>query len=235
MLQTVPQILTALIFPPECEICHTPLSHEADGVCERCDRSLRTIPAPHCPGCGRTIATEAARCSECAGVSFHFDRAYATALYHGGMKEILHRYKFNGHKYLRKYLVRRLLNFHQRFLTGHAFDGILAIPLDTSRQKERGFNQSLLLSKPIARSLGLPELSADLSRKRPTAPQHRLSKEMRSENIAGCFSADRDFTGRKLLLIDDILTTGITVSECAGALKDAGAVSVTVLACARGL
>lgn len=238
MLQAIPRLLTSLVFPPECEICQAILSPKSDGVCAACDRSLGTIHAPHCPGCGRTVTVDMTRCGECVNTSFYFDHAYATAFYNGGMKELLHRYKFSHRKYLKKYLASRLLDFYRQHLTGLSFDSVIAVPLDEKRQAERGFNQAALLSRQLAKNLGLREDSAKFRRhKRAAIPQHRLNKEMRIENVADSFKVTNKntFVGQKILLIDDILTTGLTASECAKTLKNAGAVSVTVLTCARGL
>lgn len=230
-------MLTALVFPSECEICDASLSHKADGVCAPCERTIRSIPAPHCPSCGRTRSAAAERCGECADGVFHFDEAFATAHYDGAMRELLHRFKFEGRHYLKKALSARLVRFCREHLADRRFDAVLAVPLSAARMKERGFNQSRLLSKPLARALGLPEASSRLNRKRTASPQHRLSKELRAENVHGCFGVapGASFAGQKLLLVDDILTTGLTASECARTLKLSGAASVTVLAVARGI
>ena len=130
-----------------------------------------------------------------------------------------------------------MVDFIAVHLDSKEFDAITAVPLDPDKKMERGFNQSELLSKPLAKQLGLPDLSKDLTRVASSRPQFVLKKTDRERNVRGCFSVKNPslFFSKRVLLIDDILTTGQTVSECARVLKDAGTQSVTVLALARGL
>jgi ComF family protein len=168
---------------------------------------------------------------------FHFDRAYACAPYEGKMKELLHAYKFGGRKYLANFFIKLMARFVENYLNKTDYEAILPVPVDAEKKRERGFNQSGLISAALARRLALSHLSGNLRRSRSSSPQSLLPREDRRSNIAGCFSV-KDATaikGKQLLLVDDILTTGYTASEAAHALKRAGARSVTVLACARGI
>jgi len=116
-------------------------------------------------------------------------------------------------------------------------DVILPVPMDKNRRLERGFNQSELISLEISKYFGIPHSSGNLIQVRSGAVQSRLAKNQRQLNVKDAFlvrNAD-EFHSKRLLLIDDILTTGYTASECAKTLKKAGAASVTVLALARGI
>lgn len=238
MFQSVLEIASSLIFPLECETCKAVLPPLPPvGICARCESEIRLITPPHCASCGRTLKGSGPRCAECLEEVFHFDRAYACAPYEGQMKELLHAYKFGGRKYLANFFIKLMARFAENHLNKADHDAILPVPVDAEKKRERGFNQSGLISTALSKRLALPHLSRSLKRVKSPSPQSLLPKEDRRSNIAGCFSVKDEaaIRGKQLLLVDDILTTGYTASEAAHALKNAGARSVTVLACARGL
>ncbi len=209
------------------------------GICPDCQRRIRFIPAPHCVRCGRTAPGMTAGeplCGNCDAGRFHFDRAYACFFYEGGVKKLLQVYKFAGRSSLGEYFSDSLCTFVDTHLGTETLDAAAAVPLDASKKRERGFNQSELLSRTLASRFGLAESSRGLARKRSGQPQSSLSKTARKDNVEGLFAAQESrFHSKRVLLVDDILTTGHTASECARALKEAGARSVTVLALARGI
>ncbi len=227
----------ALIFPPECEVCRAVSSSPAcAALCERCEASIRWIQPPFCAFCGRGTAG-AGRCGQCADENFHFDRVFACAYYEGPMKTLLHAYKFGGRKSLAAYFSDRLLRLIEAQALDQRLDAVVSVPMDKGKEKARGFNQSRLIASRLARRLGVPDLTGHLKRNTYNAPQALLDKKGRLVNVRGSFSAvsAAAFENKTVLLVDDIITTGQTVSECACALKDAGAASVTALACARGV
>lgn len=127
-------------------------------------------------------------------------------------------------------------NFYKSHLQNLHFDAVAAIPLDQSRMRDRGFNQAELLSKKLAARIGLRDVTRYVKREGHGAtPQSLLTKRDRRQNVAGAFTHSRELPHNlsHILLIDDLLTTGHTASECAKALKHAGAKEVTVLALAR--
>lgn len=229
---------SCLLFPPECETCGSLLPLAASsGVCRSCAAEIKFLTPPFCETCGRSLRQDTARCAACAGKTFHFDRAYSCALYEGKMKSLMHAYKFEGRKILSGFFSEILLGFIRRRLQETAWDAVAAVPLDGAKEKARGFNQSELLSRRVSRALGVPHLSRRIHRKKSKHPQSLLGRAERGENVKNCFFTPRGkprMPGR-LLLIDDILTTGQTASECARTLKEAGSSFVTVLTLARGV
>ncbi len=228
----------SLVFPPQCEICERGLEFStAVGICENCHSEIKFIPAPHCLSCGRTVKNGTDRCGRCFHESYHFDRAYACAFYEGNVRELLHVYKFGGRKYLKHFFAETMARFAYQHLDTASFHSIVAVPMDRGKENERGFNQSKKISGEIAGKLGIPDDSKKLRRVKPNSTQHFLAKEDRKRNAKGAFRVTQKdfFKPKNVLLIDDILTTGQTASECAKVLKSAGASSVTVLACARGI
>ena len=225
---------SSLIFPVQCETCHTPLAPlPPSGVCADCLSEIRLFKPPFCPRCGRTASTESGTCGFCAQEKFHFDRAYACASYEGKMKVLLGRYKFEGRKYLRHFFSRLLTEFFEAHLLRETLSLIAAAPPDAGRHNERGFDQTALLAQALGQRTGI-RFSHDLLRRDLSgSPQSLLGRSGRRANVRGLFRAEADLRGENILLLDDILTTGQTASECARILKEKGAGRVVLLACAR--
>ena len=237
MLRSLFEVAASLVFPVECETCSVTLSPLPPvGVCARCEAEIKWVNAPHCVSCGRTLRNETSKCAECLDEKFYFDRAFACALYEGKMKELLHAYKFGRRKYLGNFFIKAMEKFMNAHVKPGTFDAVVAVPMDKIKRNERGFNQSALLSARLAKKLNVPHYSKKLRRAYSSTPQSLLTKTDRKLNVRGRFSVASNVLlhGKRILLVDDILTTGQTASECARVLKEAGASTVTVLACARG-
>lgn len=239
MFNTVLKYASSLVFPMVCEICENPLDAASNpGLCSNCRDQIQWIRPPFCGNCGRHASgIQAVKCPECLHENFSFDEAYAVAYYEGKIKELLHIYKFGERKSLKHFLGGLLQDFIQEHLKNRSFDGILSVPMDSMKKNERGFNQAYLLSRFLSKSMGWAELSPFLGRKKAVHSQARLKKSERSKNVTGAFEvrSGSAFKNKSLLLIDDILTTGRTASECSQTLKERGtAKSVTLLTLARG-
>lgn len=177
-------------------------------------------------------------CTLCAGGMRGFDRAYSYGYYEGPLRKLIHLFKYSGMKPLGK----RLAGFLCRALPDEDVEGIDAVvpmPLHWRRRWRRGFNQSEILARLVARELHetgrrVPMLNP-VKRVRATAVQAGLTNSNRRKNVAGAFRVFKktQVAGRRILLIDDVMTTGATAAACASALKRAGAVSVTLLTLAR--
>lgn len=198
-------------------------------------------PAPlvaefYCVSCqtafqNRFPLDEYSRCGLCRTGARGFDAAYCFGSYEGTLRELIHLFKYGRMKPLGKTLAAHLAGALPRDKT---FDAVVPMPLHWRREWQRGFNQSALLARATARRCGLPMVNA-VRRTRATATQAGLSNARRRENVAGAFRVKKAarVEGRRILLIDDVMTTGATASACALALKRAGAKSVTLLALAR--
>jgi len=157
--------------------------------------------------------------------------AYCYGAYEGTLRQLIHLFKYSGMKPLARTLAAYLASALPR---DQRFDVVVPMPLHWRRRWKRGFNQSALLARLIARRCSIPMVNA-VRRTRATAAQAGLSNAKRRENVAGAFRVKkpRAVEGRRVLLIDDVMTTGATASACAVALKRGGASSVTLLALAR--
>jgi len=169
------------------------------------------------------------RCALCRYGLRGFDAAYCFGSYEGVLRELIHLYKYGRVKTLARPLGAMLAAALPR---EERFDAVTPVPLHWRRQWQRGFNQSELLARTMARRCGIPVIHA-LRRVRPTVAQAGLSNTGRRRNVAAAFRPRRAVEGKRILLIDDVMTTGSTAAACALALKRAGAAKVALLTVAR--
>jgi ComF family protein len=157
-----------------------------------------------------------------------FDAAYSFGAYEGVLRDLIHLFKYGRVRTLARPLSGLLA---QALPRDEVFDATVAVPLYWIRRLKRGFNQSELLARGLARRTGIPVMKA-LGRVRPTPTQAGLSNSARRLNVAKAFRAG-NVQGKRILLIDDVMTTGATAAACASALKQAGARRVALLTVAR--
>jgi ComF family protein len=171
------------------------------------------------------------RCALCRHGLRGFDAAYSFGSYEGALRQWIHLYKYGRVKTMRRPLEELLAAALPR---EEHFDGVVPVPLHWRRRWQRGFNQSELLARGIGKRCGIPVLTA-LRRTRYTAAQAGLSNTGRRMNVAAAFAVRRGkiLAGKRLLLIDDVLTTGSTAAACARVLRRAGAARVVLLTVAR--
>ena len=217
-----------LVFPPRCAGCGA----VGSWICDSCLSSAPRIPDPVCPKCGHPQGAPSL-CVVCRSITFDFNKARAVYHYEGAIRAAVHKFKYRNLTALAGPLSGLLLEY----LPGMAVqpDAVTAVPLHRKRQQERGYNQSELLARRVAAGLTLPYLDGAVERSMFTRPQVGLGAEERHINVSAAFEPGRNrVTGSRVLLIDDVYTTGATLSDCARALKAAGAKSVFCLALARG-
>jgi len=228
--------LFSLFFPGDCRVCGRPLAGAARiPVCLECLKAPEPLSAEFfCVSC-RTPFQNAfpldaeGRCALCRYGLRGFDAAYCFGSYEGVLRELIHLYKYGRIKTLARPLGALLAAALPR---DERFDAVTPVPLHWRRQWQRGFNQSELLARAIARRCGIPVIHA-LKRVRPTLAQAGLSNTGRRQNVAAAFHPRREVPGKRILLVDDVMTTGSTAAACALALKRAGAAKVALLTVAR--
>lgn len=194
---------------------------------------------PFCQRCGDPVAGDVQHsytCFSCSRESPFFDFARSAVRYEGALGEALRELKYNGALWLVPDLVTFLYALVRAEYATDTFDLVTAVPLFPSRYRERGFNQSALLGAGLARRLGIPFRERLLRRIRPTVTQTGLTAPQRAANVSGAFRIGLFSrpAGRRILLVDDVMTTGATVNACAKALKKSGAQSIHVVTVARG-
>jgi ComF family protein len=233
--------LAAVLLPADCLVCgaYLPAEHEG-GVCLPCWRSFRRQEGPCCRRCGDPVLAFEHRspplnflCEDCRLRARGFVRCRSAGLFEGPLREAIHRVKFEGEAVLGRCLGRWLA----RSLPGEAAESDLVapVPLHPRRMRERGFNQSELLSQAVAAAAGRLHAPRLLRKTTPTRSQTGLGREDRRRNLRGTFSPGpgASLKGKSVLLVDDIYTTGCTVEECGRVLRRAGARAVRVVTLAR--
>ncbi len=226
-----------LLFPAVCPLCSARLgSGRRDPVCGACWASFERLTPPLCAVCGLpTAAPEATTpCATCRHTVPAFDYARAAASYGGAVRDAIHALKFGGRRSLARPLGDLVRNECGPALAD-APDALVSVPLGRARERARGFNQAELIAERLGERLGVRVRPRWLVRLRATAPQSDLSAAERHANVAGAFAAAPAVAGRHVVVIDDVITTGATVADCARALRMAGARRVGVLAVARVL
>lgn len=230
--------LLEFLLPQFCRACERRIGD--NGLCPECAGRARPLSSPMCPVCGVAYPGEGADhlCSLCLRDRPWFDRARACTVYGEDPEHpspiavALHHYKYGRDVTLAPSL-GEFLAARRPLAVDH--DAILPVPLHLDRLRWRGFNQALLLARPLARQARVELSPRALERCRPTAPQVGLGESDRRSNLRGAFRVRPGFDarGRAFLLVDDVMTTGATLNECARVLRRAGAARVDALVLAR--
>ncbi len=230
--------LLDLLYPPRCQACG---ELRRDPVCADCLAVIERITPPFCEVCGEPfdpLAHSAPRCADCRGKRRSFSAARSAAYYTGPLVEAIRRFKYDCQlvlwRPLGSIMVEALTNSVGAALDPDTIDVVCPVPLHPSRLRERGFNQSELLGEVVASSINRP-ITSLLERTRPTLPQVDLPAQSRAANVRDAFGPrlQEIISGQRVLLIDDLFTTGATMSECARTLRRADATDVRVLTLAR--
>lgn len=233
--------LANLLFPRTCSACGDPLSEAGLFVCWDCRAKLSLISAPYCNTCGEPVhgrVDHAYCCHACSTTRPVYRHARAALHYNQAGRALVTGYKYNHAFWFEGLLVDLLEAAVRHHYAGFNHDLLAAVPLHPVKQRERGYNQSALLAKALSRRLNIPVAKSGwLKRIRPTPSQTRLTARQRLTNVRGAFKATRsaNWNHKRVLLLDDVMTTGATVSECARILLDSGASSVDVITLARGV
>lgn len=226
------------LFPPLCHICRSFIPNAGElHICNGCRDRLPLVTSPLCTICGIPFsgAGNDHICGQCQTRPPRFESARAHLLYEGSARDLIHHFKYSYKTHLRRPLALLALEGLAGFINARTPDIIIPVPLHRSRLRSRGFNQAVLLGDLFSSRLSVTMLADGLIRTRPTEPQIDLSAEDRRDNVRGAFAVNRPgrISGKRILLLDDVMTTGSTVNECAKALKKAGAAAVVVATIAR--
>ena len=227
----------SLLYPPVCTICGRTV-RAGEYLCNDCEANIIRIVPPFCEKCSESFEgsiSEPFTCANCAHRTMHFDAAVAAYRGRGVVRQIIHEFKYGRQIHLQHLVARWLCAaLDDERLRGRKFDVIIPVPLHASRQRERGFNQAKLIAQLLSVDSSIPAKPL-LKRVRYTTTQTALDRAERMENLHNAFRLRKKANVRALrvLLVDDVLTTGSTLSECARVLKRAGALSVHAATAAR--
>jgi competence protein ComFC len=224
-----------------CQICRNERSTASEGfVCETCARKVRYILPPFCNRCVLPFDGEITgnfECSNCQEMDLRFRSARSAATANELMLEVIHRYKYQRALWFEPFLANLLIREAAAILADEKCDMIVPVPLHPAKQREREFNQAERLADCLGRATGIQVNKTLLRRVEPTQTQTRLSREQRAANVARAFALapGAKLNGGRVVVLDDVFTTGATTSACAKVLLAAGADDVCVWTVARGL
>ncbi len=223
----------ASLFPWACAGCRkTIISWEDPGLCERCDSEVVRLQHAICFRCGIPISSDDDACRSCLE-SKSLIQIRAASQFSGKLISSIYRYKYQNRPTLNEYFSGLLVGAWYRYPELHSTTLVMPIPLHPKQKRMRGYNQAELLASKFCQKLGL-SFSADfLQRNRQTRSQTKLNKLQRQGNLKDAFTANQSLKGERILLIDDVCTTGATFISAATALKKSEPESVSGLVLAR--
>jgi competence protein ComFC len=230
-----------LFYPNVCQLCEKqPAAKKQGYVCDVCRAEVKRIQAPFCACCGLPFngaITQSFECFNCKDLDLSFKWARASAASEGVVLEAIHRFKYNGGLWFEPFLVDLWLEGARETLAQEHFDFLVPVPLHPQKQREREFNQAERLVRALARKTKITARSDLLDRVRATTTQTKLDRQERAANVKRAFAMrnSKQLNGQRILLVDDVLTTGATTSACAAALLRGGAREVCVWTVARRL
>lgn len=218
----------AKLLPGSCLLCggdsHCTL------LCQACTDDLPAARQPACPLCG-DATTHGERCGACLKDAPSFDRTSALFTYDFPVDRLIQALKYGHQIALARWFGQRMAE-QSPALTA---DAIIPMPLHPNRIRERGFNQSMEIARTFGNWLKIPVDRETLRRVRSTTPQAELPPKERHRNVRGAFECSHDYAGQRLILVDDVMTTGASANECARVLKIHGALEVNIYVVARAL
>ena len=221
-----------LLFPSTCPVCGNDSdSHRHNPVCAACWKGIERYSGPACLICGLPMVSEyATYCESCLKSPPSFSKIIYYGIYDGALRKAVHLLKFKRLKRLARPIAALLSE-----LPIPDADGIVPVPLHSKKLRAREFNQTALIGRHVSRQSGIPLLLDVLKKDKATLPQTDVTGKERLKNVKNAFIADKAVDGLRLVLVDDVITTGATANECARVLTKAGAACVTVVALARSM
>jgi competence protein ComFC len=228
-------------YPEVCALCQDEPATAAEGfVGARCRRAVQFVRPPFCERCGLPVDGEISasfECSNCRDMKLYFSSARSAVVAKTVALEAIHHFKYSRALWFENFLAGLLIAEAAPVLRGQKNAFIIPVPLHPVKRREREFNQAEVLAARLGRAAQIPLNTHWLRRVKPTVTQTLLRREQRTTNMRGAFAVCEGvkLNGEKIILVDDVFTTGATTNDCARALKAAGAGEVCVWTVARGL
>jgi competence protein ComFC len=231
----------ALIYPEVCQLCRQARASPAECyVCAKCVAGVRFVQQPFCERCGLPFPgdiTHSFECSDCRGAKLPFRSARSAVIAKDQVLEIVHGYKYRRALWFEPLLAQWLIAAAKPELAKENWDFIVPVPLHPTKLREREFNQAERLARHLSAATKISLDNSLLRRVVPTQTQTLLSREERQNNVRRAFAMrkGKSLAGQRVVLVDDVFTTGATTGACARVLRDAGAGEVCVWTAARGI
>lgn len=227
-----------LIYPQRCPLCGEVRPYRQSVACPDCLNQLRVVAAPHCLRCGKTLTSdEEEYCQDCETIPKHYKRGFPVFEYSGAIRDALYDFKYHNQRNYAGFFAECMEKYHGKRLKALEIDGIVPVPVHKKKRKSRGYNQAELLAKELSKYLNIPMYPDYLVRQINTSPQKELSDILRIKNLKNAFKIGQNTVQLdKILLVDDIYTSGATIEACTEILLSEGIQEVyyTSVAIGRG-
>jgi ComF family protein len=240
-IQKTLNVALGFLYPEVCQFCGTERATSQEGfICRRCWQQVRFIRPPFCERCGLPFAgdlTTSFECANCREMELHFSSARSAVVAKTVVLEAIHRFKYQRALWFENFLADLLVREAAPALHGQNWNFIVPVPLHPVKKREREFNQAERLAKHLSEATLIPLNTNLLRRVISTMTQTLLTRQQRAENMRGAFIVGKNarLNGERIILVDDVFTTGATTNACAQTLKIGGAGEVCVWTVARGL
>jgi ComF family protein len=240
-IRNSPNVALGFFYPEICQLCESERAVAKNGfVCSHCWQQVRFIRPPFCERCGLPFEgdiTTIFECTNCREMELHFSSARSAVVAKTVVLEAIHRFKYQNALWFENFLADLFLREAVPVLREQNWDFIAPVPLHPVKHREREFNQAENLARHLNAATKIPMNTKLLRRVHFTMTQTQLTREQRAENMRGAFQIcnGMKLNGEKIILVDDVFTTGATTSACAKVLREAGAGDVCVWTVARGL
>lgn len=235
-IRALGEIGMELLYPRKCVFCNEAVPMKSykgilekrtyDFLCEKCKEKIKDkyIEEPYCFKCGKQLDDETGEyCDDCRKMHHTYDRGLAVFKYHDDVKESVYRFKYKDCKIYGEFYGVQMAEKYKPIIEKWQPDVIIPVPIHKSRMRKRGYNQAQIIGKALSETLKIPMDINVLVREKKTEPQKKLSKSIRKKNVESAFKVTKNVVKyNKIILVDDIYTTGATIDACAQVLKRAG-------------
>lgn len=223
----IDQTLLHLLYPVRCMVCGQ-VTESKEGICRECRKKLSYVSEPSCKKCGKSLGKEWIEyCYDCKKKTHRYTQGKAVWNYEGEIKQSLFALKFQNKRDYGRIMGEELARIYGDWIYAKGIEAIVAIPLHKKRRRQRGFNQSEVIAAALSKKLELPLEKGLLIRTKNTKAQKELPVEERKNNVKNAFQKGTGVVQyKKILIIDDIYTTGNTIDSAAGVLIDSGVLEV---------
>ena len=234
--RTIIDRLIDIIYPKTCPVCGRVRPYGKKDVCESCVKGLKWVESPVCMKCGKTLEDEEAEfCADCIRIPKSFDRNYPVFDYEGEIKDSLYAFKYKNQRDHADFYAGCIVKRYGSQLKEKGFDGIVPVPVHKKKKKSRGYNQAELIALSLGELLDITVYPDYLVRTEATDPQKELDDKERMKNLKNAFNiGQNDVKLEKILLVDDIYTSGATMDACTRVLLASGVISISCVSVAIG-
>jgi len=229
------ELLVSIFFPRRCPICDEVIPYGGK-ICEACATKVIYIKEPACKKCGKQLENERQEyCGDCGRKGHSFEQGKAVFSYQKDMKRSMYRFKYSGRREYADFFAEEAAKRYGTWMRRHGVEAIVPVPMYAAKKRSRGYNQAEVFAQTLGRECDIPVEKKLVARIKNTLPQKSLNDKQRKDNLKGAFQVRTNIVKySKILLVDDIYTTGATIDAIAELLKKSGAKEVYFLSICVG-